>query len=170
MKIIKDYPNYAVSKDGNVYNIKTNRCLKKVKISSGYHQVYLYKNKISKSLLVHRLIAMTYLPNKLNKSDVNHINGIKTDNRLENLEWVTRSENLLHSFKLGMSKVNEKNKARFLKMVKERVFSKNIILNIENGIFYNTVKEISIIYGLNYHTIKNKLNGYCINNTNFIKI
>jgi hypothetical protein len=69
-----------------------------------------------------------------------------------------------------MSKVNEKNKARFLKMIKERVFSKNIILNVENGIFYNTIKEISIIYGLNYHTIKNKLNGYCINNTNFIKI
>ena len=59
--------------------------------------VILSKNSKTKPFTVHRLVATTYLPNPENKPQVNHINGIKHDNRLENLEWNTKSENQRHS-------------------------------------------------------------------------
>lgn len=70
--------------------------------NKGYCRVGLYKNGIKKNHQVHRLVADAFLNNELNKEQVNHINGIKNDNRVNNLEWVTNSENRLHSYsKLG---------------------------------------------------------------------
>lgn len=63
-----------------------------------YYRVFLSKNAKSKNYLVHRLIANAFIPNPENKLCINHINGIKTDNRIENLEWATHSENEKHSY------------------------------------------------------------------------
>ena len=68
----------------------------------GYLTVGLHKNKSVKNCLVHRLVALAFLPNPENKPTVNHKNGIKTDNRVENLEWNTHSENVQHSHKTGL--------------------------------------------------------------------
>ena len=62
----------------------------------GYYQVRLSKQNNVKTRLVHRLVALAFIPNKLNKSEINHKNAIKTDNRVENLEWCTRQENQEH--------------------------------------------------------------------------
>ena len=62
--------------------------------SNGYFQVCLSKGGRAKNYLVHRLVAKAFIKNSENKKDINHINCVKTDNRVENLEWATRSENI----------------------------------------------------------------------------
>ena len=63
---------------------------------------YLHGLINGRSQSYHRIIAECFIPNPYNKHDVNHINGIKTDNRAENLEWSTRSENVVHAYKTGL--------------------------------------------------------------------
>jgi hypothetical protein len=66
-----------------------------------YYSVYFAKKEgVSKGKLVHRLIAIAFIPNPKNKYAVNHINGVKTDNRIENLEWCTKGENERHAYKV----------------------------------------------------------------------
>lgn len=65
---------------------------------TGYVQIVLRKNYKQKLFLIHRLVAQHFIPNPENKKTVNHINGIKTDNRSNNLEWATHKENIKHSF------------------------------------------------------------------------
>jgi len=96
-KVIDGYQSYSVSTFGNVKNIKTGRVLKGRCLAKGYLGVCLYKNGKMNNLRIHRLVADSFLE-KINGSRlVNHINGVKTDNRLVNLEWVTNRENCCHA-------------------------------------------------------------------------
>ena len=98
-KDIKGYEGlYQVSKYGKVRSIKKSNyhIIKENRHKQGYPFVILSNSKY-KYHLVHRLVAEAFIPNPDNKPQVNHINGDKYDNRVENLEWVTMSENMLHS-------------------------------------------------------------------------
>lgn len=82
------------------------RILKEKKHSGGYKLVCLCKNGTNKSHSIHRLVAIAFIPNPENKRETNHKNAIKSDNRVENLEWVTPSENQLHAYGLGIKNLN----------------------------------------------------------------
>lgn len=73
----------------------------------GYLKVSLIKNGKTKHYFVHRLVAMAFIENTHNKEQVNHINGIKTDNTVKNLEWCTNKENLQHSWKKGLRSIDK---------------------------------------------------------------
>lgn len=92
---------YQVSNLGNVKN--QNKILNPNKLKSGYLQIGLYKEKIKKMFLVHRLVAFAFLENPEYKKEVNHKDRNPKNNTLENLEWVTRQENMDHCNKDGMS-------------------------------------------------------------------
>lgn len=113
---------YKASNMGNIKSVdrliycnrnKSNSLFKgKLKTGSedkdGYLSYGLSKNGLTKRFRGSRLVAQAFIPNPENKPYVNHINGIKTDNSVNNLEWVTQSENELHAHKLGLKKTNKK--------------------------------------------------------------
>lgn len=96
---IKDFKDYYISKCGKVLSAKKNKlCLRKPCNSDrGYMILGLVNNGISKTFSIHRLVALTFIPNTNKKYEVNHLNGIKHDNSVENLEWCSHKKNLWHS-------------------------------------------------------------------------
>jgi len=162
MQPIKNYENYLITENGLVFNTKLNKYLKIQTNRYGYKVVQLYKNGIPKKFSIHRLIAIQYIKNPYNKLEVNHINGIKSDNRLENLEWVTKSENGLHSYKMGLSNISELNK----KMVRAKVTK--VVLDTESGIFYDSLTNLCNELNLKYSKMRDMLSNRTKNKSKFI--
>lgn len=102
-KTIEDFPNYLISNLGQVKNLK-NHTIKSWKNNSGYSCVTLYtKSKQKQNVLVHRLVAHAFIPNfDVNNLEVNHLDGNKQNNKVSNLEWITRSKNMLHAYKTNL--------------------------------------------------------------------
>jgi hypothetical protein len=94
---IPGYPKYLLSKEGLVYSKKVSKVMKFDIIKGGYLRVLLYNNDGPKRFMIHRLVALVFLPNPDNKAEVNHKNGNKNDNSLGNLEWNTTKENHKHA-------------------------------------------------------------------------
>ena len=156
------HKNYFVSDKGNVK--RGNDVLKQY----GYRYPMVTIN--GKVRTVHRLIAKAFIPNPENKPQVNHINGIKTDNRVENLEWNTAKENSNHAYKTGLSsqpkgdehfhygkRGGEANRAKKVKC-------------IETGVIYNSLKDCYEMTGFSYKNASRQLNGNRSNRTGLIYI
>jgi hypothetical protein len=173
MKQLKKYPDYFVTKKGLVFSSKTNKYLKFSYDKQGYQRVGLYiGNYKTKTIKVHRLVAETFIDNPEKKTDVNHIDGNKSNNNVFNLEWCTRSENIKHAFKIGLSKIAENQKDRFIKMTKAQIGSKNPaarkLINIETKEVFDTIQEVLKLINLKRTTFQAMLNNQNPNKTKFI--
>ena len=102
MEKIKDFEKYSITRDGRVWSWHRNLFLSPGLAGKGYPMVVLFKDGKPHNRLVHRLMAQAYIPNPDSKPEVNHKDGDKTNNFLNNLEWVTSHENRLHGYKLGL--------------------------------------------------------------------
>lgn len=96
-RTVEEFPSYEVSDRGRVKSNITGKILSP-KTDRGYNRVVLYKDGRTSDVSVHRLVGDAFLENPHGKKEINHINGNKLDNSVENLEWVSRSENMKHAF------------------------------------------------------------------------
>ncbi len=158
-KPVKGYEGlYAVNAIGEVksfvgkYGVKE-RILKACYDTDGYKQVLLYKDGKRKSKKIHRLVLEAFTDNIDNKPSINHINGLKDDNRLENLEWATISENTKHAYDNGLAKKGE-----------GHVRSKKII-DTATGKVFSCIREAADALSIKYSTLRCKINGSDYNNT-----
>ncbi len=111
---MKDVPGfeglYAVTRQGKVWSYEKINCIRSHKgkwmtpytTKEGYARIHLRKDNKKHRILIHRLVATTYIPNYGNKAFVNHKDANKTNNDVANLEWVTHKENAKHAFELGL--------------------------------------------------------------------
>lgn len=148
LKDIKGYEGiYKVNKKGEIFN----KVGKKRKIcnngkGAGYYFVRLTKNGKSKNKYIHRILAEAFIGN-INKKVINHINGISTDNRIENLEIVSQKQNIHHYWNFIKNKY---------------------ILCMETGIFYNSISEAAKSVSMPKQTLGNQLIGRYKNKTSLI--
>lgn len=142
--------HYQISSYGNVKNTKTNRILHGDINSAGYKRVYLY-SPIKKRFFIHYLVAKHFCEGYEDGYIVNHKDGDKTNNNAKNLEWVTRSENDVHAFKLGLRKPHP---CQF----KHRIIAYNID-TFEIIKIYNNVQECCDDLNVKRPNIYNCCNG-----------
>jgi hypothetical protein len=149
-KTINDYPNYEISDLGNVRNIKKGTCMKLITDKNGYKQVHLFNKGKNKMLYVHRLVANAFIPNTLNKPTVNHIDGNTSNNNVNNLEWATMSEQILHSNRVLNNKSIISHKCRELSVKSHRkavmrddrkIYEKVIDASIENNVSKTNIQK-----------------------------
>lgn len=170
-KDIKGYEGlYKISNYGNVCSVdrKTNTRLKNQEyvikkgkpitphLSKGYYSISLSKGNKTITQKIHRLVAQAFIPNPLNKPQINHINGIKTDNRAENLEWCNCKENIQHAFKTGL-KPNNVNSVKAMNKA-----SKKPIIQIKNGYVvgkYESLVQAEKTTNVKAKNISSVLNG-----------
>jgi hypothetical protein len=149
----KQIGNYIIYSEGKVFSLNTNKFLKPHKGEKGYLRVRLLFDGKYINYRVHRLVAIAFLPKLEGKNQVNHINGIKDDNRLENLEWCNNQENQLHAHKNNLANSNH---------------IKRIVLDTYTGVFYDSATELANLMGLKRPTLISRLNGTKKNITRYI--
>jgi hypothetical protein len=134
--------------NGEIHKIKGK--ILKQRIKDGYYVINLAWNRTGfKTLRVHRLIGKAFIPNPYNKPEINHKNGIRNDNRLENIEWCTSSENKFHAFRVLGKKHKGMRGAKNPKSKAIIQFSKDNIFIRE----YDTITEAAIQVGRNCTSI-----------------
>lgn len=144
MEAIEIYPKYSIDKTGTVRNINTGRVKKQSLDKGGYKRVVLYDEKNKRhNVLVHRLVALQFLPVMVGKNYINHKNGDKLDNRIENLEWCTIRENNLH-------------KREILK--KSNGSAKKRVICLETGEVFESILDATRIKKLNKGDISHAIN------------
>ena len=162
MKQIENYPDYSITKDGRIWSEKRERWLKPILGSHGYLYIVLYKNRKDHIKLIHRLVLETFVGPCPKGMEACHNNGIRTDNRLENLRWDTRSNNAYDAVKHGTcnllgNKIKRANGEKHCcaKLTEQDI--RMIIYMCKTGEF--TQKEIANIYNIHPSNITHIVTG-----------
>lgn len=143
---IRSKDRITVGKCGRVFPFK-GQIIKPCKTKLGYHMVNFRYEGRKWPVLVHRVVVKAFLTPEEGKSQVNHIDGDKTNNKLSNLEWVNASENKLHAIRIGITKPKKGENSTFVKLKEEQV------LKIRNEHKDLTQKEIGKLYGVSPSTV-----------------
>ena len=150
---VNGFPNYDVSSNGIVMSRRTGKRLYQTTTKCGYLQVHLWNNGKCRNTLVHRLVAEAFVPNPERKPQVNHKNGDKTDNRAENLEWVTASENQHHRYdNLGKKKTT-------WNVVAANDVCRKPVFCIETGEIFRSITDGARSMGKNASMLSEHLHG-----------
>ena len=151
-KSVKNYEDlYEVSNFGRVKSLIKDKILSHCKSQNDYCRVALYKNKNAKMKSVHRLVAESFLINYDNKPQVNHINCIKNDNNVNNLEWCTSVENNKHA--CGFKKINKGEENSSSKLTNNSVFKIREMYKTMSS------RELAKIFNVDKSAILNIING-----------
>ena len=153
-KPIKDFENYTITSEGKVLNSKRKE-LSIWKDNVGYLQVILYKNNKKYYKRIHRLVAEAFIPNPTNLPQVNHINGDKTKNTVDNLEWIDNKNNTQHGYDNNLYHSKHRN-------IKIEVYDKITHQLIDT---YKSIRETANELNINRKTLSrilfdNKENNY----------
>lgn len=130
-KKIEEHPNYSVSNEGRIRNDKTGKLIKPFHIGKFGQQYCAVDFYPKKNIRVHRLVAKAFLPNPENKREVNHIDGNKFNNSVDNLEWVSGSENCKHAYDVLRRK----------KFFGSNNHNSKKIMRVEDGKIYGSLSE-----------------------------
>ena len=149
---VKKLENQVTQKDlkGHIYTRTfPEKILKERNNKTDYITVGLNTNNTSKTFRIHRLVAIHFIPNPENKPEVNHINGIKSDNRLENLEWCTSAENSKHALETELTKIQYGSETTNSKLTEKEVLEIRKLKETTNM----TSTEIGKLFGVNQPAI-----------------
>lgn len=157
-KKIPNYPNYSATSDGRIYSHNLNKFMMLSKMPEGYLRLNIKNDNGQKKFLVHRLIALTFIPNPENKPQVNHIDNNKSNNCIDNLEWITNKENREHSLRQyrTLSIVPKNYSINDFRQVEKNIVKAKVEINIlKKDILKDNEEVAQIINEYNKLKIKN---------------
>jgi hypothetical protein len=150
----RKYPPFAANASGQIKNLKTGKVRKQTVAANGYAYIGTRQGLI----LAHRIVADCFIPNEENLEQINHKNGVKTDNRVENLEWVSRSENMKHAARNNLLVWNGKSGEESNLTKHEDSLVHAICADLQTGL---RNKDIADKYNLKTSYIKEIRSGRC---------
>jgi len=147
---------YDITKDGKCINKKTNYIKKTFISNSGYERVSLWINGKNKKFSIHRLVAIKYLENPNNYKYINHKDGNKLNNNVENLEWCTVQENTKHAYENNLIKPKTTKVVQYSKNM-EKIKEWNSIKEVEESLKINHANIVTVC---NQKTNRKYAGGY----------
>jgi hypothetical protein len=148
MRQIPDFEQYGITENGEVINVKTERILK-TSFHKGYYQVNLNKNGKQYTRRIHQLVALTFIGERPDGYDIDHIDGNSKNNNFKNLEYCKHSENMRRAYEKNLVGLN-RNKIKVIQK------NKNEIINE-----FTSIRKASIKTSTAYTNIRNCINGLC---------